>query len=324
VKQVKPVELPTYRVGEKVATRTAFGEALAALGSGWEAVVVLDGEVSDSTRTGYFADAHPDRFFEFYIAEQQMVAAAVGMQVRGWVPYASTFAAFLTRAYDFIRMAAVSRADIRLVGSHAGVSIGQDGPSQMGLEDIACLRALNGSTVLYPCDGNQAAHLVELMADRPGISYLRTTRGETPVIYSPDETFRIGGSHLLRASPDDQVTVVAAGVTVHEALRAAEVLTAEGIATRVIDLYSVKPVDESVLRQAAADTGRLVTVEDHRGEGGLGDAVLDVFADAQPGPRVVKLAVRGMPASATPAEQLHAAGIDADTITRTVRTLASS
>jgi transketolase len=322
--EATPVKLPTYQVGETVATRTASGEALAALGSGRGDVVVLDGEVSDSTRTEYFADAHPERFFEFFIAEQQMVAAAVGMQARRWVPFAATFAAFFTRAYDFIRMAAASRANLRLIGSHAGVSIGQDGPSQMGLEDLACLRAVHGSTVLYPCDGNQSAHLIELMADRPGISYLRTTRGNTPVIYSPDETFRIGGSHVLRSSTDDQVTVVAAGVTVHEALKAAEELADAGVATRVIDLYSVKPVDAATLRQAALDTGKLVTVEDHWPEGGLGDAVLDVFADARQGPRIVKLAVRAMPASGTPAEQLHAAGIDAQTIENTVRALATS
>ncbi len=320
------VTLPTYRVGEKVATRTAFGAALKALGDQHPRVVVLDGEVSDSTRTDQFADAHPDRFVECYIAEQQMLAAAVGLQVRGWVPYAATFAAFWTRAYDFVRMAAISRADLRLVGSHAGVAIGPDGPSQMGLEDLAAFRALHGSTVLYPCDGNQTGRLVVAMAGRSGISYLRTTRGDTPVIYGPDEEFPIGGSKLLRHSPGDRVTIVAAGVTVHEALAAADTLAADGVAARVIDLYSVKPVDTAGLHRAAAETGRLVTVEDHWPAGGLGDAVLDAFtADgAGPLPRVVKLAVRDMPASATPEEQLQAAGIDADAITAAARDLVST
>lgn len=308
------LELPTYEVGAELATRTAFGQALAALGAARPDVVALDGDVADSTRTQFFAEAFPERFFEFYIAEQQMVAAAVGMQVRGWTPYVATFAAFLSRAYDFIRMAAVSRADLRLAGSHAGVSIGQDGPSQMGLEDLAALRAVFGSTVLYPCDANQTAKLVALMADRAGISYLRTTRGDTPVIYPPGEDFRIGGSKVLRATPADRVTIVAAGITVHEALAAADRLREEGVAARVVDLYSVKPLDATTLRAAAAETGRLVTVEDHWAEGGLGDAVLDVFADAQPGPALMKLAVRHMPASATPDEQRRAAGIDAASI----------
>jgi transketolase len=298
-----------------VATRNAFGEALAALGGTRPDVVVLDGEVGDSTRTGFFADAYPERFFEFYIAEQQMVAAAVGMQVRGWVPFAATFAAFFSRAYDFIRMAAISRASIRLVGSHAGVAIGKDGPSQMALEDLAALRAVHGSTVLYPCDANQAARLTVLMADIDGISYLRASRGETPVIYSPEEGFAVGGSRVLRSSPDDQVTIVAAGVTVHQALAAADELAASGIPARVIDAYSVKPVDAATLRRAAAETGRLLTVEDHYPEGGLGDAVLDALAgDGAESLMVRKLAVRVMPGSATPAEQLAMAGIDAGAI----------
>jgi len=303
--------LPAYEPGSMAATRTAFGQALVAVGDMRPEVVVLDGEVSDSTRTGFFADAHPERFFECYIAEQQMIAAAVGMQVRGWIPYAATFAAFLSRAYDFIRMAAISRASIRLVGSHAGVAIGQDGPSQMALEDLAAMRAVHGSTVLYPCDANQAARLTAAMADVSGISYLRTSRGDTPVIYRPDEEFAVGGSRVARSSPDDQVTLVAAGVTVHEALAAADLLADDGISARVIDAYSVKPIDAATLRQAAAETGRIVTVEDHWRDGGLGDAVLDaVTANAAPPPLVHKLAVRDMPGSATPAEQLQAAGID--------------
>ena len=303
--------LPEFKLGSQVATRTAVGQALAALGNTRPEVVVLDGEVSDSTRTQYFADAHPERFFECYIAEQQMIAAAVGMQVRGWIPYASTFAAFLSRAYDFIRRAAVSRASIRLAGTHAGVAIGQDGPSQMALEDLAALRAVHGSTVLYPCDANQAARLTAAMADITGISYLRASRGDLPVIYDPDEEFAIGGSKVLRSAPDDQVTLVAAGVTVHEALAAADLLAEDRVSARVIDAYSVKPIDAVTLRQAASETGRILTVEDHWPEGGLGDAVLDALAaSAGTLPLVNKLAVRQMPGSATPAEQLQLAGID--------------
>jgi transketolase len=284
--------------------------------------VALDGEVSNSTFSELFAKQHPERYFEMYIAEQQMVAAAVGMQVRGWVPFASTFAAFLTRAYDFVRMAAVSRASIRLCGSHAGVSIGEDGPSQMALEDLAALRAVGGSTVLYPCDGNQTAQLVAAMADREGISFLRTTRATTPVIYEADEDFRIGGSKVLHASENDEVAIVAAGITLHEALKAAESLEGEGISARVIDLYSVKPIDAETLRAAAEATGgRIVTVEDHWPEGGLGDAVLDIFANADERPRVLKLAVRELPGSGTPDELLAGAGIDAAHIVDAARQL---
>jgi transketolase len=316
-----PPRLPSYSVGDEVATRTAFGEALAALTDARSDIVTLDGEVSDSTRTQAVADRHPNRFFEFYIAEQQLVAAAVGMQIKGWVPYAATFAAFLTRAYDFIRMAAVSRASLRLAGSHAGVSIGQDGPSQMALEDLAMFRAVHGSTILYPCDANQAAKLTAAMADRQGINYLRTTRGNTPVIYGPDEEFPVGGSRVLESSPADQVAIVTAGITVHEALQAARQLAAEGIRARVIDLYTVKPADAPTLREAARVTGRILTVEDHWPEGGLGDAVLEALANdgtlpAIPLPAVRKLAVTEMPGSATPAEQLAAAGIDAAAIAK--------
>ncbi|MDP9071022.1 MAG: transketolase [Actinomycetota bacterium] len=317
--------MPRYEVGDEVATRKAYGEALAALGDLRGDVVALDGEVSNSTYSEIFRDAHPERFFEMYIAEQQMVAAAVGMQVRHWVPFASTFAAFLARAYDFVRMAAVSEADIRLVGSHAGVSIGEDGPSQMGLEDMASLRAVYGSTVLYPCDANQTVQLVAAMADQPGISYLRTTRGSTAVIYEADQEFRIGGSHVLRSSDDDDVTIIAAGITIPEAMKAADALAAEDLSARVIDLYSVKPVDTETLYAAAEATGgRLVTVEDHWPEGGLGDAVLDAFAESGPRVRVAKLAVRIMPTSGKPQQLLGAAGIDADKIVEAARRLVSA
>jgi transketolase len=308
------LSMPRYEVGESVATRTAFGEALTALGDLRTDVVVLDGEVADSAKTQAFGDKHPDRFFESYIAEQQMIATAVGMQARGWVPFASTFAAFLTRAYDFIRMAAISRANLKLVGSHAGVSIGQDGPSQMALEDLAAMRAVHGSVLLYPCDANQTAALIAAMAEHEGISYLRTTRGDTPVIYGPDEEFQIGGSSVIRASPADQVTIIGAGITVHEAIKAADALGAQGISARVIDLYSIKPVDTATLRLAAEQTSRFVTVEDHWPEGGLGDAVLAAFANGHQAPVLTKLAVHTMPASAQPDEQLRQAGIDAKAI----------
>ncbi|MEU4225479.1 transketolase [Nonomuraea sp. NPDC026600] len=309
--------LPAYKVGDQVATRTGFGAALVAVGAARGEVVVIDGEVADSTRTAEFAKEFPERFVECYIAEQQLVAMAVGLQVRGWIPYAATFAAFLTRAYDFIRMAGVSRASIRLVGSHAGVSIGEDGPSQMGLEDLAMMRTVYGSTVLYPCDANQAAALTAALTDISGVSYLRTTRGDTPVIYQPGERFPVGGSCVLRQSAEDRATIVAAGVTVHEALAAADELGREGIRVGVLDMYSIKPIDTAALTEAATTTGTLITVEDHRPEGGLGDAVLDAVGEL--GPRVVKLAVRDLPGSATPAEQLADARIDRHAIAEAVK-----
>jgi len=316
------LELPRYEPGTKVATRKAFGDALTAVGSARGDVVALDGEVSNSTYTEEFEQAHPERFFEMYIAEQQMLAAAVGLQVLEWVPFATTFAAFLSRAYDFVRMAAISRADIRLCGTHAGVHIGEDGPSQMALEDLASMRAVHGSTVLYPCDANQTARLVAEMADGSGIIYLRTTRAATPVVYDAGETFEIGGSRVVRSSDNDAVTIVAAGITLHEALEAAGALADDGIGARVVDCYSVKPIDGATLREAAAATGgRVVTVEDHWAEGGLGDAVLDVFADDDERPRVLKLAVREMPSSGKPDQLLAAAGIDAAHIAEAARRL---
>jgi transketolase len=273
------LELPRYDVGEEVATRKAYGEALAALGAARGDVVALDGEVSNSTFAEIFGKAHPERYFEMYIAEQQMLAASVGLQARGWNPYSSTFAAFFSRAYDFIRMAAISRANLRLAGSHAGVSIGEDGPSQMALEDIASLRAIHSSTVLHPCDANQTAKLVAAMADTEGIVFLRTLRPNTPVIYDADEEFRVGGSRVIRSSDDDDVTIIGAGVTLHEALKAADALEDEGITARVIDLYSIKPIDAEAVQAAAEATGRIITVEDHFPEGGLGDAVLAALAE---------------------------------------------
>jgi transketolase len=315
------LSLPVYEPGTKEATRKAFGDALVALGKADGKIVALDGEVGNSTYTEEFAEALPERFFQSYIAEQLMIASAVGMQVRAWKPFAATFAAFLTRAYDFIRMAAVSRANFAVAGSHAGVSIGEDGPSQMALEDLASFRAVHGSTVLYPSDANQAAALVPQMAEQQGIVFMRTTREKTPILYQPREEFRIGGSRVVRRSDDDAVTLIGAGITLHEALKAADALASDGIQARVIDLYSLKPIDTETILAAARETGAIITVEDHWPEGGIGDAVLDALAAEQPHPVVTKLAVRDMPGSGKPAELLHAAGIDADCIAEAARTL---
>jgi transketolase len=314
-----PVEPPTY--DEAIATRKAFGETLAALAARPD-VVAIDGEVSNSTHTEDLEKVAPDRFVESYIAEQNMLGMAVGMQVVGKTVFAATFAAFLTRAYDFIRMAAISRANLRVSGSHAGVSIGEDGPSQMALEDLAMMRAVHGSTVLYPADGNATAKLVAAMADLPGISYIRTTREKTPVLYPPDKEFPVGGSVVLRSSAEDRVTLVGAGVTVFEALQAADDLAAEGIAARVIDCYSIKPIDAAALRAALAETGLVVTIEDHWPEGGLGDAVLAALASAGPlAGRVDSIAVTGMPGSGTPQELRDWAGISAAKVAGRVRRL---
>src|SRR6266516_85092 len=300
--------LPTYKKEDKVATRKAYGDALLALGA-MPDVVAMDGEVSNSTHADEFAKAHPDRFFEMWIAEQQLVATAVGMSVRGYKPFASTFAAFFSRAYDFIRMAAISQANIKLAGSHAGVEIGQDGPSQMALEDLASMRAIQGSTVLYPSDPNQAAKLTRIMADTPGIVFMRTTRGAYTTLYGPNEAFKVGGSKVVRQSPKDKVALIGAGVTLHNCIAAAEALAAKKIPARVIDLYSVKPVDVKTLREAARVTkGRFVIVEDHYPQGGLASAVLEAFA-AEGGLRVAHLAVRDLPESGKPEELMNAAGI---------------
>jgi transketolase len=319
-----PLELPRYELGQEVATRKAYGEALAALGTARGDVVALDGEVSNSTFAEIFKQAHPDRFFEMYIAEQQLIAAAVGLHARGWNAFGSTFAAFFSRAYDFVRMAAISRVNLRLAGSHAGVSIGEDGPSQMALEDIASLRAIHSSVVLHPCDANQTAKLVAEMADTEGIVFLRTLRPNTPVIYGPDEEFEVGGSKVVRSSENDNVTIVGIGVTVHEALEAAATLDDEGISARVIDAYSVKPIDADTLQAASEATGRIITVEDHFPEGGLGDAVLAALAEKDEHPHVLKLAVREMPRSGKPDELLNAYGIDAEHIAEAARQLVGS
>jgi transketolase len=323
-------ETVSYPKGEKVATRKAYGDALKALGSRRVDVVALDGEVSNSTFADEFAKAFPDRYFEMYIAEQQLVAAAVGLQVRGYKPFASTFAAFFSRAYDFVRMAAISRANIKLCGSHAGISIGADGPSQMALEDLASMRAVHGSTVLYPCDGNQTAKLVDAMADLGGVAYLRTTREATPVIYDSNESFPIPGLKILRESDQDEACVIAAGITLVEAIDAYNRLKKDGILVRVVDLYCIKPVDVNALRSAVSACPRgVITVEDHWPEGGLGSAVLEALigpvasGDERP-LRLSRLAVTEMPGSGTPDELLHWGRIDADAIVAAVRDLSSA
>ncbi|MDQ1656672.1 MAG: transketolase [Cryptosporangiaceae bacterium] len=317
---------PRYALGRAVAPRRAYGDALVALGARDPRVVALDGEVSNSTYADEFAHAYPDRYFEMFIAEQQLVAAATGLSVRGYRAFASTFAAFLTRAHDFIRMAAISGVDLRLTGSHAGVEIGADGPSQMALEDLAMLRAVHGSTVLYPSDATSTVALVDAMATTPGVSYLRATRGAYPVLYPDGEAFPVGGSKVLRSGDDDAVTLVGAGVTLHACLGAADILLDEDIRARVIDCYSVKPIDAATLSAAvAATSGRIVIAEDHHPEGGLGSAATDALLAAGAGTlSTAHLAVRDMPGSGTGKELLAWAGIDAHHIAVAARRLLSA
>src|SRR5688572_30660765 len=305
---------PEYTLGQEVATREAYGTALAKLAKASPRVVALDGDTKNSTFSDRFKAVAPDRFAEAYIAEQNMVGAALGMATEGKIPFASTFACFLTRAYDFMRMAVYSRPKhLVLCGSHAGVSIGEDGASQMALEDLAMMRALLGTTVLYPSDAVSAESLVVAAARTPGIVYIRTSRPKTPVLYANDEPFPVGGSKTLRATADDAVTVVAAGVTLHEALAAHDLLKKDGIAVRVIDLYSVKPIDAATLVRAASETGAIVTVEDHSVCGGLGEAVAAVVAGRG---RVDILGVREIPRSGKPTELLDVHGLSAAAIAR--------
>lgn len=314
------IEPPDYELGKQVATREAYGAALAKLGRVNPQVVALDAEVKNSTFSEKFLSAFPERFFESFIAEQNMVGMTVGLQTRGKIPFASSFACFLTRAFDHIRMAGVSQANIKLCGSHTGVSIGEDGPSQMGLEDMAMMRAVPGSVVLHPCDAVSSERMVDLAAGYRGIVYIRTSRPKTPVIYPNDEQFAIGGCKVLRAGPNDRLTLVAAGITVHEALKAYDELRKNKIGVRVIDLYSVKPADRKTLLNAASETGNLIlTVEDHYAEGGLGDAVLDAVGSE--GMRVCKLAVRELPRSGKPEELVDAYGISARAIVDEVKKL---
>ena len=306
----------SYHLGEEVATRQAFGAALTKLGAIDPEIVVLDGDVRNSTGTESFAEKFPDRFFQSYIAEQNMVGTALGLAAGGKRPFAATFAAFLSRAYDFIRMAQYSRpAHLVLCGSHCGVSIGEDGPSQMGLEDLAMFRALIASTVLYPADAVAAEKLTEAAANARGIVYIRTTRPRTPVIYGNAEEFPIGGCKILRSSPHDRVTIVAAGITVHEALAAHGALHHNRISARVIDAYSVKPLDGETLRKAAHETGRVVVVEDHALAGGLGEAVAAAIGPAAP---VFRLGIAALPHSGTMEQLLDRYGISRHVIEKAV------
>lgn len=314
-----PGEIP-YSVGQEVATREAYGDALARLGASNSRVVALDGDTKNSTYSEKFMKAHPDRFFECFIAEQNMVGAAVGLAAMGKIPFASTFACFLTRAYDQIRMAAISQSNLKLCGSHAGVSIGEDGPSQMALEDFAMMRAIEGSSVLYPSDAVSTEHAVRLAAEAEGIVYIRTTRPKTPVIYDADKEFALGRAQVVRTSAEDKLTIVAGGVTLFEALAASDQLMAEGINVRVIDLFSVKPIDEETLRTSAQETNNLIlAVEDHSAWGGIGDAVASAVSPI--GVKAHSLGVRELPRSGKPEELLAAYGIDRGAIVKKVKEL---
>jgi transketolase len=315
---------PDYEPGKQVATREAYGFALKRLGAVNPHIVGISGDVKNSTFSETFQDAYPDRFFQGYIAEQNLVSATVGLAARGKVPFADTFACFLSRAFDNVRMAAISRANINLCGSHCGVSIGEDGPSQMALEDIASFRAIHSSAVLYPSDAVSAERLTEAMARRPGINYLRTSRPKTAILYSKDEKFPIPGFKVPRQSAQDKVTVIGAGITLHEALKAADELKSQGTAIRIIDLYCVKPIDGKALGEHINATGgRLVTVEDHWPEGGVGEAVLSALAQAGVAPSKSRLlAVRDMPHSGKPDELIDAFGISAKHIVAAVREIA--
>jgi transketolase len=310
---IKPLPASPYKVGDSAATREAFGVALEALGAVNPLVVALDADVKNSTYTEKFGKKFPGRFFEEFIAEQNMIGSAAGLAACGKVPFAATFAAFFTRAYDFIRMAAISESNIKLVGTHVGVSIGEDGPSQMGLEDIAMMAAQPGITVLYPSDATWMYRLVETAANHKGMVYLRAGRPKSPVLYGPEERFQIGGSKVLRQSATDTLTIIAAGVTLFEALKAYDQLKTAGIAVRVIDLYSIVPIDRpTLLESARATQNRILTVEDHYAHGGLGDAVLDAVSTE--GIRVHKLAVRAIPHSGKPDELVDHYGIGARSI----------
>lgn len=308
-----------YKIGELIPTRLAYGQALVELGGNNPKVVVLDAEVGNSTYAELFSKKFPERFFEMFIAEQNMVGVALGLSKCGKIPFVSTFAAFLTRAYDQIRMASYSAPNLKLCGSHAGVSIGEDGSSQMGLEDIAMVRALPETTVFYPADAVATAKLVPIMANHQGLDYLRTTRPPTPVIYQNSEEFSIGGSKILLSSPTDRVTVVAAGITLHQALIAADKLEKEKINVRLIDAYSVKPLDAAAIKQAAQATGKIITVEDHRIEGGLGDAVSEAVSPL--GISLYRLAVTKIPGSGKADELLAYENISANAIARMVKSI---
>jgi transketolase len=312
----KKVSLPKLDPKEPLATRKAYGRALVALHPKVKNMVVLDAEVSNSTYAETFKKAYPKRFFEMFIAEQNMVGAAIGLARRGKKPFVSTFAAFFTRCFDQIRMAAYSGVDIVFVGSHAGVSIGEDGASQMGLEDIALFRTIQGATVLYPSDATSTEKLVEAAAKQKGIVYIRTTRMETPILYAKKDTFTVGGSKIVKQNKRDTITLVGAGVTLHEALAAHELLLEKGIYSRVIDLYSIQPIDKKTLQKAADETGTIFVIEDHRPAGGIGEAVMAALAEHLVPVHI--LAVQKMPKSGTPDKLLRYEGISRDRIVESV------
>ncbi|MGZ3568921.1 MAG: transketolase [Thermodesulfobacteriota bacterium] len=315
----KPLKKVDYPADKPVATRKAYGNALVRIYPQFRDIVSLDGEVSNSTYAEIFKEAYPERFFEMYIAEQNMIGTALGLSCRGKIPFVSTFAAFFSRAFDQIRMSQYSDPNIKFVGSHAGVSIGEDGPSQMGLEDIAMFRTISNSVVFYPSDGISTEKLIEEAAKHYGIVYIRTTRKETCIIYNQEEQFNLGGSKVLRKSEKDNATVIAAGITLHEALEAYEVLKKESVFIRIIDLYSVKPIDETTLREAASATKLIITVEDHYAEGGIGEAVKSALA-AYPVP-VHSLSVKRKPKSGKPQELLDYEGISRTAIIKKVKEL---
>jgi len=310
------VGTPAYKIGDSVATREAYGTALAKLGDGDDRIVALDGDVKNSTFSEKFEEKHRDRFYQNFIAEQVMIGSAMGLAARGAIPFPSTFAAFLTRAYDFIRMACISNLNIKIAGSHAGVSIGEDGPSQMALEDLAMMRAQPNMTVLYPCDATSTERLLELMAYHPGPAYMRTSRPKTQVLYGPDEKFTIGGLKILRESTNDTATVIGGGITVFEALKAYDQLQKIGISIRVVDLYSLQPIDSRSLLRCARETKRIITVEDHYAAGGIGDAVATCVAESGFG--VERLCVREIPRSGTPEQLVDHYGISSRHIVEAV------
>lgn len=315
----KLVAIPAYNIGDKAATRKSYGDALTRIMPAYPNAVVLDAETSNSTFSAKGRDAAPNRFFEMYIAEQNMIGTAIGLSRVGNIPFVSTFAAFLSRAFDQIRMTQYAHANIKIVGSHAGVSIGEDGASQMGLEDLAMFRTLLGSVVLYPSDVVSTEHLVEEAVKHKGLVYIRTTRADTPVLYKNDELFPIGGSKTIRKSSSDVVTVIGAGITLHEAIKAYEELKEKGITIRVIDLYSVKPLDLKTLKKAAKETKAIITVEDHYEAGGIGEAVKSALSE-EPTP-VYSLAVRQMPRSGKPQELLDFEEISAGAIVKKIKSL---
>ncbi|MCB2184317.1 MAG: transketolase [Desulfobulbaceae bacterium] len=319
---VSEIEPPVYKKGEMEATRDAYGKALTRIYPAYPHIVCLYAEVSNSTRAEYFKNKYPERFFEMYVAEQNMAETALGFACRGKIPFVSTFAAFMSRAYDQIRMSQYSDADIKYAGSHAGVSIGADGPSQMGLEDIAFFRTIRNGVVFYPCDAVSTHHLVEQAAYRHGIFYIRTSRGKTPVIYDAAETFPIGGCKVLQRSDHDRITVIGAGITVHESLAACDDLKKDNIFIRVVDLYCIKPIDAEKLLAAVNGTDAILTVEDHYPEGGIGEAVRSaLWKHAIP---VASLAVRKKPRSGSPAELLDFEEISSSAITNKIKTMVSA